>query len=188
MLPMSASAKLVSMRISVRSLAILISVGVWKLAATVREAEIDDAVDDDTVDRRTDHRETEIGPVARVLRLRLGQLRARRRAPAPRSYSCFETYSSASSAFIRSSLALAGRGVACVGHRCRALALAGRDQRIVELEQRLAGPDLVVEIDVEFLHTVPDTWVPTLISTTGLSVPLAETVCVTVPRPMSTVR
>ena len=32
---MSASAKLVSMRISDRSCAILISVGVWKLAATV---------------------------------------------------------------------------------------------------------------------------------------------------------
>ena len=46
----------------------------------------------------------------------------------------------------------------------------------IEFDPKTSAPQLD-----NSLRTVPDTWVPTLISTTGLSVPLADTVCVTSP-------
>ena len=72
-----------------------------------------------------------------------------------------------------------------IDHVRRRSAASRRRPAHGQFEQRLAFFTLSLKSTNSWV-TVPDTWVPTLTSTTGLSVPLADTVCVTSPFSMVT--
>ena len=97
------------------------------------------------------------------------------------SYSCRDTYSCANSDLIRASLACASSSVAWALATLAALCRSAAETSALSSSSS-GWPFFTLSLKSTCsLSTVPDTCVPTLISTTGLSVPLAETVCVTSP-------
>ena len=82
---------------------------------------------------------------------------------------------------MRASLACASSSDACALATLAALCRSAAETSASSSSSR-AWPCLTLSLKSTYSFlTVPDTWVPTLTSTTGLSVPLADTVCVTSP-------